>query len=133
MMARVRRDRYARAARAIKLDPTSHRRQLATNGVPLWECRTKQGPHAPIASVSGLRPMNTDPDRPWLVLAGLALGVTVTSGFARFAYGLMLPAMKSEMGWNYAQAGWLNTANALGYIAGAIWSCPGCVPVSQLI
>jgi predicted MFS family arabinose efflux permease len=64
--------------------------------------------------------MNTDPDRPWLVLTGLALGVTVTSGFARFAYGLMLPAMKSEMGWNYAQAGWLNTANALGYIAGAI-------------
>ena len=37
--------------------------------------------------------------RPWLVLAGLALGVTVTSGFARFAYGLLLPAMKSEMGW----------------------------------
>jgi predicted MFS family arabinose efflux permease len=57
--------------------------------------------------------------RPWLVLAGLALGVTVTNGFARFAYGLVLPAMKSEMGWSYAQAGWLNTANALGYIAGA--------------
>lgn len=64
--------------------------------------------------------MSTVPNRPWLVLAGLALGVTVTNGFARFAYGLMLPAMKSEMGWNYAQAGWLNTANALGYIAGAI-------------
>ena len=64
--------------------------------------------------------MSSVPDRPWLVLAGLALGVTVTNGFARFAYGLMLPAMKSEMGWNYAQAGWLNTANALGYIAGAI-------------
>ncbi|MFC4216791.1 YbfB/YjiJ family MFS transporter [Pseudophaeobacter arcticus] len=60
------------------------------------------------------------PARPWLVLAGLALGVTVTNGFARFAYGVMLPAMKSEMGWNYAQAGWLNTANALGYVAGAI-------------
>ncbi len=58
--------------------------------------------------------------RQWLVLAGLALGVTVTNGFARFAYGLILPAMKSEMGWNYAQAGWLNTANALGYIAGAV-------------
>jgi len=64
--------------------------------------------------------MSVAPTRPWLVLAGLALGVTVTNGFARFAYGLMLPAMKSEMGWNYAQAGWLNTANALGYIAGAI-------------
>jgi predicted MFS family arabinose efflux permease len=55
-----------------------------------------------------------------LVLAGLALGVTVTNGFARFAYGLVLPAMKSEMGWTYAQAGWLNTANALGYIVGAV-------------
>lgn len=58
--------------------------------------------------------------RPWLVLAGLALGVAVTNGFARFAYGLILPAMKSEMGWTYAQAGWLNTANALGYIGGAV-------------
>ena len=64
--------------------------------------------------------MSAAPDRPWLVLAGLALGLTVTNGFARFAYGLLLPAMKSEMGWNYAQAGWLNTANALGYIAGAV-------------
>lgn len=64
--------------------------------------------------------MKTAPKRPWLVLAGLALGVTVTNGFARFAYGLLLPAMRSEMGWTYAQAGWLNTANALGYIIGAI-------------
>ncbi|MEZ5716742.1 MAG: YbfB/YjiJ family MFS transporter [Paracoccaceae bacterium] len=61
-----------------------------------------------------------DPARPWLVLAGLALGLTVTNGFARFAYGLLLPAMKAELGWSYAQAGWLNTANALGYIAGAV-------------
>lgn len=60
------------------------------------------------------------PDRPWLVLAGLALGVTVTNGFARFAYGLLLPAMKAELGWTYSQAGWLNTANALGYIGGAL-------------
>ncbi|MDX5402144.1 MAG: YbfB/YjiJ family MFS transporter, partial [Rhodobacterales bacterium] len=64
--------------------------------------------------------MSTTVTRPWLVLTGLALGVTVTNGFARFAYGLILPAMKSEMGWTYAQAGWLNTANAMGYIAGAI-------------
>ncbi|MCE8507062.1 YbfB/YjiJ family MFS transporter [Ruegeria pomeroyi] len=64
--------------------------------------------------------MTLSATRSWLVLAGLALGVTVTNGFARFAYGLLLPAMKSEMQWNYAQAGWLNTANALGYIAGAV-------------
>lgn len=59
-------------------------------------------------------------DRPWLALAGLTLGVMVTNGFARFAYGLILPAMKSELGWTYAQAGWLNTANALGYVLGAV-------------
>ncbi len=64
--------------------------------------------------------MSPAPTHPWLILAGLSLGLTVTNGFARFAYGLMLPAMKSEMGWNYAQAGWLNTANALGYITGAV-------------
>ncbi len=64
--------------------------------------------------------MSTALNKPWLVLAGLSLGVTVTNGFARFSYGLLLPAMQSEMGWNYAQAGWLNTANALGYIVGAV-------------
>jgi MFS family permease len=60
------------------------------------------------------------PARPWLVLLGLALGVCVTNGFARFAYGLLLPAMRADMGWTYAQSGWLNTANALGYVAGAL-------------
>jgi predicted MFS family arabinose efflux permease len=63
---------------------------------------------------------DTTPARPWQVLAGLALGVTVTHGFARLAYGLLLPAMKSELGWTYSQAGWLNTAHALGYLAGAV-------------
>ena len=58
--------------------------------------------------------------RPWLALLGLTLGVTVTNGFARFAYGLILPAMKTELDWTYAQAGWLNTANAIGYIIGAV-------------
>lgn len=62
--------------------------------------------------------------RPWLLLAGLALGVTVTHGFARLAYGLLLPAMKSELGWTYSQAGWLNTANALGYLVGAVLTMP---------
>lgn len=57
---------------------------------------------------------------PWAILAGLTLGVLVTNGFARFAYGLILPAMRDDLGWTYAQAGWLNTANALGYVLGAL-------------
>lgn len=64
--------------------------------------------------------VSAEPARPWLVLFGLALGVTVTNGFARFAYGLILPAMKAELGWSYAQAGFLNTVNALGYLGGAV-------------
>lgn len=58
-------------------------------------------------------------DRDWLIVLGLALGVTVSNSFARFAYGLILPAMQSDLGWNYTLSGWINTANALGYIAGA--------------
>jgi predicted MFS family arabinose efflux permease len=50
---------------------------------------------------------------------GLGLSVAVGNGLARFAYALILPAMHQAMAWNYAQAGWLNTANALGYLAGA--------------
>lgn len=80
----------------------------------------EQGPHAEASLVTGPQHIGSVSSRPWLILTGLALGVTVTNGFARFAYGLILPAMRSEMDWTYAQAGWLNTANALGYIAGAI-------------
>jgi predicted MFS family arabinose efflux permease len=65
-------------------------------------------------------PIQRPAPNPWLVLAGLALGVLVTNGFGRFAYGLILPAMRDDLGWSYAQAGWLNTANALGYVAGAV-------------
>jgi len=55
-----------------------------------------------------------------LTAAGLALGVAVTNGFARFAYALILPAMRSDLGWNYTEAGWNNTANAIGYLVGAV-------------
>lgn len=58
--------------------------------------------------------------RPWAILLGLALGVCVSNGFARFAYGLILPAMQADLGWSYAEAGWINTANALGYVLGAV-------------
>lgn len=58
--------------------------------------------------------------RSWLIVMGLSLGVCVSNGFARFSYGLILPAMKEDQSWTYAEAGWINTANALGYFAGAL-------------
>ena len=53
-------------------------------------------------------------------LLGLALGPAVAYGLARFAYALLLPAMRMDLAWTYAQAGAINTANALGYLCGAI-------------
>src|ERR1700748_2941791 len=54
------------------------------------------------------------------VVAGLAMGPAVGLGLGRFAYALLLPAMRADLGWNYAQAGAMNTANAAGYLAGAL-------------
>ena len=58
--------------------------------------------------------------RQWSIIVGLALGPAVGNGFARFSYGLLLPAMRSDLSWSYAEAGWLNTANAIGYLIGAV-------------
>jgi predicted MFS family arabinose efflux permease len=63
------------------------------------------------------------PARPrsqWGQSVRLALGTASALGLARFAYGLILPAMRSQLGWNLAQAGALTTANAVGYLVGAV-------------
>ena len=51
---------------------------------------------------------------------GLALGPAVAIGLARFAYALLLPSMRADLDWSFAAAGAMNTANALGYLAGAL-------------
>jgi predicted MFS family arabinose efflux permease len=51
---------------------------------------------------------------------GLALGPAVALGFARFAYALLLPPMRSDLGWSFSVAGAMNTANAVGYLVGAL-------------
>src|SRR5690348_10540630 len=53
---------------------------------------------------------------------GLAAGPLVAMGMARFAYALLLPPMRTDLQWTYTEAGAMNTANALGYLAGAIGS-----------
>lgn len=62
--------------------------------------------------------------RPLLIAAGLALGPMVALGLARFAYSLLLPAMRSDLQWTLTQAGAMNTANAVGYLVGAIAAGP---------
>lgn len=51
---------------------------------------------------------------------GLALASAVSLGLARFAYALLLPAMRADLDWSYATAGAMNTVNAAGYLAGAL-------------
>lgn len=48
------------------------------------------------------------------------MGAAVSLGIARFAYGLLLPPMRDDLGWSYLLAGSMNTANALGYLLGAL-------------
>jgi predicted MFS family arabinose efflux permease len=56
------------------------------------------------------------------VAAALALGAAVSLGLARFSYALLLPPMRADLGWTYLVAGAMNTANAAGYLAGALAS-----------
>ncbi len=50
----------------------------------------------------------------------LSLGATVGLGIGRFAYALVLPDMRDSLHWSYSAAGFMNTVNAAGYLAGAL-------------
>ncbi|KKO11561.1 MFS transporter [Pseudohongiella sp.] len=58
------------------------------------------------------------PSRPSiLLLSGLGILCTmVTVVFARLAYGLVLPAMREDLGLSYTQAANLGTVTAMGYL-----------------
>jgi predicted MFS family arabinose efflux permease len=58
--------------------------------------------------------------RPLLTALALSLGAAVSLGISRFAYGLLLPPMRADLGWSYTVAGAMNTGNALGYLLGAL-------------
>jgi len=58
--------------------------------------------------------------RGFLIAFLLSFGPTVANSFARFAYALVLPQMRSDLALDWSQAGGLNTANAIGYLAGAL-------------
>ncbi|WNV83399.1 YbfB/YjiJ family MFS transporter [Umezawaea sp. Da 62-37] len=50
----------------------------------------------------------------------LALGTASALGLARFAYGLLVPAMRDDLGWSLAEVGAVSTVNGLGYLVGAV-------------
>jgi MFS family permease len=58
--------------------------------------------------------------RPVLLILTLSLAPTVGLGIGRFAYALVLPDMRDSLHWSYSAAGFMNTINAAGYLAGAL-------------
>jgi predicted MFS family arabinose efflux permease len=72
--------------------------------------------HSPVQGKTDLTPS-------WVVV-GLAMGPAVALGLGRFAYALLLPPMRADLGWSFAQAGAMNTANAAGYLLGALVAAP---------
>lgn len=72
------------------------------------------------AAGAGNLALATRTSRQTILLAlTLALAPAAAIGFGRFAYALILPSMRADLGWNFQQSGSLNTANAAGYLVGA--------------
>ncbi|NBY06130.1 MAG: YbfB/YjiJ family MFS transporter [Betaproteobacteria bacterium] len=56
----------------------------------------------------------------WGMAFALSLGAAISLGMARFSYAMLLPPMREDLAWSYTLAGAMNTANALGYLLGAL-------------
>lgn len=59
-----------------------------------------------------------------LTILGLAMAPAIGLGIGRFAYALVLPDMRATLHWSYAEAGFMNTVNAAGYLVGALAAAP---------
>ena len=57
---------------------------------------------------------------PVRLLAWGALGIALHVGLARFAYGVVLPSLRSELGLGYTAGGVLNALHLAGYLAGTL-------------
>ena len=58
--------------------------------------------------------------RPFLTAITLSLGAAISLGLSRFSYALLLPPMRTDLGWTYLLSGSMNTGNAFGYFLGAL-------------
>jgi predicted MFS family arabinose efflux permease len=57
---------------------------------------------------------------PMRMILIISLAAAIGLGIGRFAYSLVLPDMRDSLGWSYSTAGFMNTVNAIGYLAGAL-------------
>ncbi|BCR06222.1 MFS transporter [Desulfuromonas versatilis] len=52
----------------------------------------------------------------WVIVLTGALTLFACLGLARFAFGMLLPAMREGLGLSYDQMGWTRTGNFVGYL-----------------
>lgn len=96
-----------------RVNPAPHPRCHGVVGLVLGDAA--ESPHAMTSKDSTPTPAQV------LTLAlALSLGAAVSLGITRFSYGLLLTPMREDLGWSYALAGGMNTANAAGYLLGAL-------------
>jgi predicted MFS family arabinose efflux permease len=84
-------------------------------------CRSQPACHnALVAEPPVKSPFPPPPAHPARLILILSLAAIVGLGIGRFAYALVLPDMRDSLGWSYSAAGFMNTINAAGYLAGAL-------------
>src|SRR4051812_21987072 len=89
-----------------RLEAVQIRRRLPLCGSPEHALKTP----SPSASIA----------HPARLILIVSLAPTICLGIGRFAYSLVLPDMRDSLGWSYSAAGFMNTTNAAGYLAGAL-------------
>ncbi len=77
----------------------------------------------PVLGPSEVSEVDAPPSRAaWKVTVAGALAVMAALAFGRFSYTMLLPAMREGLALSYTAAGFLATANLMGYLAGSMAS-----------
>jgi predicted MFS family arabinose efflux permease len=85
-----------------------------------WAGRDRPARMRPLPEHALKSPFPPPPAHPARLILTLSLAAVVGLGIGRFAYALVLPDMRDSLGWSYSAAGFMNTINAAGYLAGAL-------------
>ncbi len=64
--------------------------------------------------------VSAQPLRAWSALALIAVGVAVAQAFGRFTYGVLLPAIRDDLGISNTVAGTISAVNVGGYLLGTL-------------